>query len=110
MAKNGTNDSQAPKGSEKMSKDAKKKLFAAADAADLQVAKAKDALEKAIEARTTAIGALKSQLGSGPFQYQGRIVTIRSRVEKDENGEPLNGGRKNHYFVGQRDLEVEVID
>ena len=54
------------------------------------------------------IKVIKDELGSGPFQVNDQLVTIRFRAEKDSEGKKLETGT--YYFVRMGSKEVTVID
>jgi len=116
MAKSTKSSVPAPVSSKKLSKSEIDNLFAKITAAEAKVTKAQDAVMAAINERSEAVLAVKTALGTGPFNVKGRgLVTIRSRAQKEEvenedgTVEKQETGKFTHFLVGQGD-SAGVID
>ena len=75
--------------------------FKAAMALDDKVETAKKALEAAILERSDAVKKVYEANGndSGPFSYKGRLVTIRHRQQRDDEGNVIADGKETWFFV-----------
>ena len=104
-SKTGANSGEATSAAPKapMNKDEIKKLFAAANAAELEVEKAEKNLREKISKRSDAVKMILDTTGNkGPYALNGRQVTIVKRTSKE------NGG--NYFFRGESDKDVISLD
>jgi len=67
--------------------------------ANLAVAAAKESLMSAMVQRSLIAKEVHDTSGKGPYRIEGQLYTIRKRIEKDEDGRPVSGGRELYYFV-----------
>lgn len=94
-------------GNGKLTKEQKKGLFTAYDAAQQKVNKAQAALDAAKAECEVTVKAIHSALGAGPFSWQGEILTVMRRQAKDDEGQPL--GDPTYFMRGKTKAEVDVI-
>lgn len=100
-----------------MSKDRKNEsanlgdLFKAAMALDAKVDAAKASVEAAMELRSKSVKAVSDANGgdNGPFNFKGKMYTIRKRSAKDEDGEVIPG-METWFFVSIGDKDVTNIE
>lgn len=129
MAKNGNTETVSTPTRKPLAKDEKRALFASVDKMNADISGLEGKLDAAIMARSTVIKEIKDKVGTGPFNWNGKIVTIRTRdtkvkvkdsdgneVEKmvkvkDASGKEVEIPeiRSVSFFVGQGDSEVQVI-
>lgn len=109
---NKMNETQATK---KPSKEAVKKLFVDAAAAEKEVDKAREVVTQAIAKRSALVKSIFDATGkNGPFQFQGNVLQIRARKQKNEemiteaNPEGFTG-EETWFFVTMGDKELDVI-
>lgn len=88
----------------KSNKDARK-LFEAYEKTQIALEKAEEAVERARENMSKAVETIRVNCGNGPFDYEGRILTIRMRgpTEKKPNA------RKLAYFVEAGENKITKI-
>jgi len=86
-------------------------LFKAAMVLDAKVDAAKLAVEAAMDERSNAVKAVSVANGgdNGPFNFRGKMYTIRKRGVKDEDGE-LIPGKETWFFVSIGDKDVTNIE
>lgn len=85
-----------------------RELFQACDAADLEVKASELELDGKKQLRSDAIKRLAEAHGNGPFDYDGRKVSITTRTETktDEAGESFEVPR---YFFKSHRQTVQVV-
>jgi hypothetical protein len=77
--------------------------------ANVAVAAAKETLMSAMVQRSLIAKEVHDTSGKGPYRIEGQLYTIRKRVEKDEDGRPVSGGRELYYFVLVGGSEIKEL-
>jgi len=67
--------------------------------ANAAVQQAKEAFDSSLVRRSLLAKEVHDTEGAGPFDIDGQLYTIRKRLEKDEDGNVIKGGRELYYFV-----------
>jgi hypothetical protein len=82
-----------------------KALFTTYQECDDKVQAAKLALEQAMALRSTAVATIVKELGSGPFQWAGKVVKATKRDVKDDDEKVTS----TTYFFKSIGDEVQTI-
>jgi hypothetical protein len=67
--------------------------------ANAAVKQAEDLFDEVIVRRSLLAKEVFETEGAGPFDIDGQLYTIRKRLEKDDDGNLIKGGKELYYFV-----------